>query len=144
IPTPKDYYAKGLISEVHPGTKWAYGNHAFTTIGQLIEDISGEPFSEYMMRHVLEPLGMNHTDYHLSDRVREQLAQGYVFHRGKFKAVDYLEILVTGAGSMFSSVNDMAKYVSVLLNGGSNSSASLLKPETLQLMMQPHYQADPH
>ncbi len=144
IPTLKEYYAKGLTSEVHPGSKWAYANHAFATLGQLIEDISGEPFPEYMLRHVFEPLGMSHTDYFLSDRVRDQLAQGYVFQGGKFKAIDYLEILVTGAGSVFSSVNDMAKYVSTLLNGGSNSWGSILKPETVELMMQPHYQPDSH
>jgi len=142
IPTPTEYYAKGLTSEVYPGSKWAYGNHAFTTLGQLVEDISAEPFNEYMLRHVFEPLGMTHTDYLLSDRVREQLAQGYAFTQGKFKAIDYLEIVITGAGSIFSSVNDMSKYVSALLNGGSNASGSILKPETLQLMMQPQYQLD--
>lgn len=144
IPTLKEYYAKGLTPEVYPGTKWAYSNHAFATLGQLVEDISAEPFSEYTIRHVFEPLGMTHTDYLLSDRVRDQLAQGYAFNRGKFKAIDYLEIVVTGAGSIFSSVNDMSRYVVALLNGGKNEFGSILQPETLQLMMQPQYQLDPH
>lgn len=143
IPTLKEYYTKGLTPEVYPGTKWAYANHAFATLGQLVEDISSEPFSEYMIRHVFEPLGMTHTDYLLSDRVRDQLATGYAFKGDKFKAIDYLEIVVTGAGSIFSSVNEMSKYVAALLNGGKNESGNILKPETLQLMMQPQYQLDP-
>ncbi len=154
IPTLKEYYSQGITPEVYPETKWAYANHAFATLGQLVEDISGEPFSEYAIRHIFTPLGMKHTDYLLSDacgkphsvrlRVREELAQGYVFKQNKFQNINYLEILVTGAGSIFSSVNDMSKYMSALLGGGKNQFGSILKPETLQLMMEPQYQPDPH
>ncbi|MFH7025429.1 MAG: serine hydrolase domain-containing protein [Heteroscytonema crispum UTEX LB 1556] len=75
--------------------------------------------------------------------MRNQLAQGYAFKGNKFQNIDYLEILVTGAGSVFSSVNDMSKYVSALLNNGQNQFGRILKPETLQLMIQPQYQLDP-
>lgn len=142
IPTLAEYYGGRLTPEVYPEVKWAYGNHAFATLGQLIEDISGEPFPEYMIEHVFEPLGMPHTDYRQSERVRDRLAQGYQFKRGKLTPVEYLEILLPGAGSMFSSVNDMGQYVAALLNGGANEHGAVLKPDTLQLMLEPHYQTD--
>jgi CubicO group peptidase (beta-lactamase class C family) len=43
-PSTEEYYAGGLRPRVYPGTKWAYANHAFNVLGQLIADISGEQF----------------------------------------------------------------------------------------------------
>ena len=37
----------------------------------------------------------------------------------------------------------MARYLVALLTGGSNEHGSILKPETLALMFEPHYQPDP-
>ena len=139
---PAEYYPKGLRTAVRPGTKWAYSNHAFNTLGQLVEDISGERLAAYMKYQVFEPLGMESTDYLLSERVREALAQGYNFSRGRLKPVDYLEITVRGAGSVFSTVEDMCRYVAALLAGGANEHGRVLKRETLSLMMEPHYRLD--
>ena len=55
VPTPTEYYRNGLRPAIPSGKKWAYSNHAFNTLGQLVEDISQEPFVEYMRRHVFEP-----------------------------------------------------------------------------------------
>ncbi|MFH7025428.1 MAG: serine hydrolase domain-containing protein [Heteroscytonema crispum UTEX LB 1556] len=63
IPSLKEYYSEGITPEVYPETKWSYANHGFATLGQLVEDISGQPFSEYAIAHIFAPLGMTHTDY---------------------------------------------------------------------------------
>ena len=97
-----------------------------------------------MRTHVFAPLGMQQTDYVLSERVRAQLAQGYQFGRGEFSPVEYQTILTPGAGSVFSTLNDMALYMRALLRGGRNEHGTLLEPGTLRLMLQPHYQRDTH
>jgi CubicO group peptidase (beta-lactamase class C family) len=137
-----DYYQGVLRSEVYPGEKWAYANHAFNTLGQLVEDVSGQPFAGYMLQHVFEPLGMNKTDYLLSERVRAELAQGYNIKKGRHVPVPYMRIEVPGAGSIFSSVNEMAKYVAALMNGGKNEHGSVLAPELLEMMMTSQYEND--
>lgn len=142
VPEPKEYYANGLTPDVYPQMKHAYSNHAFTTLGQLIEDISGEPFESYMLTHVLEPLGMHQSDYRLSERVSNHLAEGYALKRGKVTPVPYLDVVVKGAGAVLSSVNDMTRYMVALLNGGEQNHTAVLKPETLRMMMEPHYQID--
>jgi CubicO group peptidase (beta-lactamase class C family) len=139
VPTSAEYYPNGLRPAIRPGTKWAYSNHAFNTLGQLVEDISGEPFAGYMRRQVFEPLGMESTDYLPSERVWTALAQGYNLSRGKLRPVEYLEITVRGAGSVFSTVEDMCRYVATLLGGGANGHGRVLKAETLSVMMAPHY-----
>lgn len=133
-----DYYGGLLEAELPPGVKWAYANHGFAALGQLVEDISGVPFETYMRERVFEPLGMRHTDFVRSDRVRGSLAAGYQHKRGLLRPVEYLDIVVRPAGSAFSSMNDMISYVQALLDGG----RGLLKPETLRMMFEPHYRVD--
>lgn len=142
VPTCAEYYAGGLRPTIYPGTKWAYSNHGFNVLGQLVEDISGEPLADYMRNNVFDPLGMKSTDYLRSERVREGLAQGYRFSRGRLQPVKYMELVVRGAGSVFSTVEDMCRYAAALLRGGANEHGRVLEPGTLGLMMEPHYRLD--
>jgi hypothetical protein len=75
--------------------------------------------------------------------VSPRLATGYAPRSGGLKAVADREIAVAGAGSVYSTVNDMARYVSALLDGGANQHGSVLKPASLATMFEPHYQPDP-
>ena len=143
LPTLRAYYGAALKAEVAPGVKWAYANHGFATLGQLVEDISGEPFAQYMRDHVFAPLGMNHTEYLLSEQVRASLAHGYRMRRRGLRPVPYREIIPGPAGSVFSSVNEMVKYLAALLGSAANDAGRVLKPDTLATMMSPHYQLDP-
>ena len=138
-----EYYQGLLKPEVFPGEKVAYANHAYATLGQLVEDISGQPFGEYMIEHVFEPLGMHKTDYYLTDRVRDDLSKAYQFKKGRYEPVKYLRIEVPGAGSIFSTVNDMAKYVAALMNGGTNQHGQMVKAETFKEMITPQLDVDP-
>jgi hypothetical protein len=139
VPSLSAYYRGGLRVEVEPGSKWAYANHGFAVLGQLVEDVSGEPFGAYMRAHVLGPLGMEHTDFARTDPIARQLATGYMLRRRGLKAVKDREIVVQPAGSVFAPAADMARYAAALLRGGGD----VLKPETLSEMFQPQYQADP-
>jgi CubicO group peptidase (beta-lactamase class C family) len=143
IPSLADYYAAGLVAEVEPGVKWAYANHAIAALGQLIEDVTGQPFAGYMAEQVFSPLGMGTSDFLRSERVAAQLATGYVLKRGKVKAVPDMDIVVAAAGSVFSSTEDMAAYAAALMNGGANASGQVLKSDSLEEMYRPHWTADP-
>ena len=141
-PAPRDYYADGLRSTIVPGTRWAYANHAFNVIGQLVEDISGLPFFAYMREHVFDPLGMSHTDYERNERTRDALAVGYSRGCKGLRPVKYLDIAVSPAGSIFSSVDDVGRYVAALLAIARGKAGGIVKPETLALMLTPHFRVD--
>ena len=143
LPTLREYYGPALKTDVAPELKWAYANHGFATLGQLVEDISGHPFAEYMRAFVLGPLGMDHSDFVLSDSVRSTLAQGYRMRRKGLRPVPFLEIVPTPAGACFSSVNEMVKYIAGLLGGGANEHGRIIQAGTLAMMMTPQYQLDP-
>lgn len=143
IPPLRDWYPKGLRTEVEPGHKWAYANHAVATLGQVVEDVSGVPFASYVRDNIFTPLGMDHSDFERNDRVRDQLAVGYGTKRGRFGPVPYQHIVPEAAGSVYSSARDMTRYMTALMHGGSNDAGTVLKPESLERMYLPLWQIDP-
>jgi Beta-lactamase len=53
------------------------------------------------------------------------------------------EVVTAGGCGMYATTPDLARYVAALLNGGSGEHGSVLKPDTLAWMFQPHFQLDP-
>ncbi len=143
VPTLAEYYNGVLVPDVYPDMKWAYANHGFATLGQMVEDVSGIPFRDYMVKNVFDPLGMFHSDFTLSERVEERLAQGYTMKKGRLQPVDYLEFPERAAGTAMSSVEEMGRYLAALMNGGANEYGRVIKSETLKKMMTPFYQPHP-
>lgn len=137
VPSLADYYREPLRAEVPAGTKWAYANHGFALLGQLVEDVSGERFAERLRTRLFEPLGMAHTDVLRSDRVRDRLAVGYARKRGRLRPVKDREIVVGPAGSVFSTTHDMALYAAALLGGGTNANGRVLGEKALEEMLMP-------
>jgi CubicO group peptidase (beta-lactamase class C family) len=143
LPTLAEFYRGGLHLVAEPGTRHTYSNHGFATLGQIVEDVSGEPLDRYFREHIFEPLGMADTDLLRSERVRSRLATGYALRSDGPHPVSDCDVVTVGAGSIYSTTSDMARYVSALLGGGANEHGSVLKPETLASMFAPHYQPDP-
>jgi CubicO group peptidase (beta-lactamase class C family) len=133
----------GLPVDVQPGTRWAYSNHGFAALGQIVEDVSGEPLDRYLRAHVFRPLGMKDTDLVLSERLRGQLSAGYVLRRGRLTAVRHREVATPGSGGVYSTALDMARYVAALLHGGVNERGRVLTAETVASMFRPHFRPDP-
>ena len=138
-----EYYRGGLRVDVEPGTRWAYSNHGFAALGQIIEDVSGEPLDRHFRDRVFAPLGMTHTDFILSDRLRADLATGYVVRSRGPVPVTPREVPTPGGGGLYSTAADMASYLTALLRGGVNDHGRVLAAETVASMFRPHFQPDP-
>jgi CubicO group peptidase (beta-lactamase class C family) len=143
VPTLAEYYGGSLRLAVEPGTIWAYTDHGFATLGQIVEDVSGEPLDRYLREHIFQPLGMATSDLLRSNRVQAQLATGYTLSSKGAKARTDRQGLTAAAGSIYSTPRDMARFLTALLGGGVGEHGTILKPETLAMMFQPHYQPDP-
>jgi hypothetical protein len=126
-----------------PGTRFRYGDHGPSTLGQIVEDVSGQPLDRYLREHVFEPLGMADSDLVRSERVRSRLATGYELRSGGPTAVTDYELVTVGAGAAYSTPRDMARYVAALLGGGADEHGSVLEPATMAMMFAPQYQPDP-
>lgn len=143
VPTLAEYYRGGLHLVAEPGTRHTYSNHDFATLGQIVEDVSGESLARYVRDHIFGPLAMEETDLVRSDRVKSRLATGYRLRSGGPHPVSDCELVTPGAGSIYSTTGDMGRYVAALLGGGTGDHGSILKSETLASMFAPQYQPDP-
>jgi CubicO group peptidase (beta-lactamase class C family) len=143
LPTLGEYYRGGLRLQAEPGTRFTYGNHGPATLGQLVADVSGQPFHRYLREHIFEPLGMTDTDLLRSERVQAHLATGYTLGSHGPKPVTDRELVTAGAGSVYSTPRDMARYLAALLGGGANQHGAVVTAATLNSMFQPQYRPDP-
>ena len=111
VPSLAEYYQGGLRIDTEPGTRWAYSNHGFATLGQIVADVTGVPLGRYLREHVFGPLGMQHTDLVRSGRVRPRLATGYQLGARGLTAVTDREMVPAGAGAVYSTTSDMARRI---------------------------------
>jgi CubicO group peptidase (beta-lactamase class C family) len=143
MPSLAEYYRGGLRVVAEPGTTFAYCNHGFATLGQIVEDVSGTALERYFRERIFEPLGMADTDLVRSERVASRLATGYRLARRGTEAVPDRDWIGAAGGGIYSTTRDIARFAAALTGGGANEHGSVLQPATLATMYQPNYQPDP-
>ena len=115
----------------------AYSNYGTAVAGYIVERVSGEPYERYVEKHILRPLGMNHStfDQPLPERFKGQVSNGY---RAASQQPQPYELISTrAAGSASMTASDMARFMLAHLQQGHFDSYDLLRPETAQLMHTP-------
>ena len=143
LPSLAEYYRGVIRAVTEPGTAFAYSNHGFATLGQIVEDVSGDSLEHYLRERIFDPLGMTDTDLLRSDRIQSRLAQGYVLGSSGPEQIEDREWIGGGAGGVYSSSRDLARYLAALLGGGTNQHGSILEPATLLMMFDNQFQTDP-
>lgn len=119
---------------VLPGDQLNYSGNAISLAAHVIEEISGEPFYQYVEEHIYAPLKMNHSSF------RQPLPDDLLEARA---AMPNLPLLIEyPQGGMASTVDDMSHFLIAHLNGGSFKGKSILNPETTSLMQTRHF--SPH
>ena len=109
-----------------PGTSFDYSNIGFVVLGEVIERISGQPYSRFMQENVFSPLGMTRTGIEDPTTVEKQMARGYARVDERFADAGYVDLrLVGGAGALHSTVDDLLLLDRALHDGS-------LLPESLQ------------
>ncbi|HTU68821.1 MAG TPA: serine hydrolase domain-containing protein [Candidatus Baltobacteraceae bacterium] len=130
-----EYLKKVLPARIFaPGTTIAYSNYGATLAGYIVQRISGEPFDQYVTRHILAPLRMDHSSFAqpLPARLAALMATGYGQASGKPIPFEYVE--AAPAGALSSTGTDMAHFMLAYLNGGTYDGYQLLEPATIKEM----------
>jgi CubicO group peptidase (beta-lactamase class C family) len=127
-----------------PGKVTAYSNYGAALAGYIVEQISGEPFDEYVDRHILEPLGMRHSTarQHLSERLSKNLAASYQRVNGTLEHLprEYFELLP--AAGISATATNMGHFMIAHLQDGQFGERRILKPTTAQDMHRRHFAND--
>jgi CubicO group peptidase (beta-lactamase class C family) len=143
LPSLAEYYRDGLRVVAEPGRFFAYSNHGFATLGQIVENVSGQPLERVLRDRIFDPLGMAASDLVRSDRVAGRLATGYTVTGAGVTTVEDRDWIGRGSGGAYSTVGDLLRYAAALLAGGSNGHGAVLRPTTLAEMFDRQYPPDP-
>lgn len=125
-----------------PGTRWNY--HVSTNmLGYLIERISGKPLRQYVKETVLDPLGMDETDWYYEPAALERFVKAYRSVEGRLEpgsnlysegTVSEQQTYAEGAIGLNGPIGDYARFCQMLLNKGAFNGVRILQPETVELM----------
>ena len=114
-----------------------YYNTGYTVLSDVVAAVAGEPFREFVVETLFEPLGMPRTTYAESDFEADREAATPYYRdpddeegsltEGGFPFGDRVD----GPGGIVSSVNELARYLRFHLNGGELDGTRLVSEETL-------------
>lgn len=114
--------------------KWQYNNLMFLTAGVLAEQITGQPWEEGVRSRIFAPLGMKRSNFSVADSQKDSdFAYPYDEREEKIVKIPFRDITTIGpAGSINSSVREMAEWVKLHLSDGKASDGKrLIEPGTL-------------
>jgi CubicO group peptidase (beta-lactamase class C family) len=107
-----------------PGTRFSYSNIGYAVLGAALSHAAGEPYVDYVPRHIFAPLGMSHSSLDTTDAMLPHLSVGYDVTGTKADATVSQRELKTGRGykvpngAIFTTVGDMAHFASFLMGDG--------------------------
>jgi CubicO group peptidase (beta-lactamase class C family) len=120
-----------------------YQNNTYAMGGAIVAKVSGMPWEEFVRRRIFAPLGMNESEPLVSglpgkpnvatphDDIRDTVRQVPI------RTTDP----VASAGSVWSSVSDMSKWMRFILDSGRVGTTRLLTPATFTELLTPQIRA---
>jgi CubicO group peptidase (beta-lactamase class C family)/D-alanyl-D-alanine dipeptidase len=123
-----------------PGTRTKYSNAGIAVVGRVLEVVRRKPFADALQESVLEPLGMRKSAFAPTGPVTANLARAFMwtYHGTQFEAPTF-QLGMAPAGSMYSTVSDLARFISGLFNGSSGENGFVLKRASLESMWAPQF-----
>lgn len=107
----------GLSSSNPPGVAYEYSNLGYAILGQIIANVTGEPYQTYITREILRPLGMNATSWEYTDVPADRLALGYRWEDERWKPEPMFHDGTFGAmGGLITTIPDLARYAAFHLS----------------------------
>ena len=106
-----------LEMDFGPGERWSYNNSGYVLLGAIIEKVSGQSYADFVEENIFEPLGMNNSHYGGSQLVPGR-ASGYQAIEDGYTNAPFLSMTQPyAAGSLLSTVGDLARWNAGLFGG---------------------------
>jgi len=108
-----------LKYDFEPGTRFSYSNIGYAILGAALSRAAGEPYVEYVPKHIFAPLGMTHSAMEWNAQMATHLAKGYqVMGPGKVDSDTPERENKNGRGykvpngAIYTTVSDLARFAS--------------------------------
>jgi CubicO group peptidase (beta-lactamase class C family) len=126
-----------------PGTTWEY-SHSTDVLGRIVEVASGKSLHQYMKDALFDPLGMSDTAFYVADPAKHaRLAEPFANDRSigpdsplsdpRLKTRQEL-----GGQGLVGTTMDYARFLQMLVNGGTLDGRRYLGPRTIAYMTSDH------
>jgi CubicO group peptidase (beta-lactamase class C family) len=125
-----------------PGTQWEY-SRSTDVLGRVIEVLTGETLGTVLAERILKPLGMTDTDFFVPPVKHQRLAEAFAKDPDTGADVQLLEVrqqpsFESGGGGLVSTAMDYARFLQMLLAGGTLDGVRLLSRKTVEYMTADH------
>lgn len=113
---------------------WRYSGGGYLILQLLIEEVTHEPFNDYMRRAVFQPLGMHASTF--VDPDAERLVD---FYAADGSPAPHYRFTATGAASLYTSTADLTRFLQAQIAGANAAppGRGVLSPATLGAMQAP-------
>ena len=121
-----------------PGRIISYNDHGTSLAGLIVEEVSGQPFSEYVAERIFRPLGMEDSSFdvtNLPGHVAENLATAYRYRSGDYEPYEYDYIQTAPAAGLVTTAADMGRFLAALLGGGRVGDGRILNDSMTAVML---------
>lgn len=134
-----DIYNTELIYET--GSKTVYSDLSMIVLQKLIEKVTGKYLDNFSKEYIFDPLNMKSTMFNPPDSLKQDIAptefDDYWRHRQLQGEVhdETASLLngVSGNAGLFSNVEDLSNFLSMILKKGMFNSKKILNEETVLL-----------
>jgi len=115
-------------------------------MGAVIEKVSGMPFGEFLKKEIFDPLGMNDTGFYVPAEKADRLAKVYetvpgsemVEYTGENLGIEnppfHKPAFESGGAGLISCIDDYAKFVTMLINGGEYNGKRILSENSVKFL----------
>jgi CubicO group peptidase (beta-lactamase class C family) len=103
-----------------PGSGHHYSGANYAILQLLVEEVSGEPFQDYMRASIFQPLHMSNSQYGLPPKFQQVMATPY---DGLGNAIQILRYNELSAAGLTTTLRDLAKFATAGLRGPSGEAA---------------------
>lgn len=113
-----------------PGEEFLYCNTGFTLLAEIVEEVSGMTFAEFTQKHIFEPLKMSNTQFYDDhEKIVKNRVYSYIQETGGYRKAN-LNYSIPGATSLFTTPEDLAKWVLNFENPVIGTSESMRQMQT--------------
>lgn len=139
--TPKDIISN--IQYLKPVSdfrvKYDYDNLLYIIAGVVIERVSGQSWTDFVTKRLLEPIGMTTTaaNWHLL-KDKKNAIDPHVPIDGKLQMIDrYTNTIFDAAAGIYSNVDDIAKWLQFNLDKGKVNGRQIISEKQMNEMITP-------
>ena len=128
---------RDLPLDFEPGEQYRYSNSGYTLLTQVIEQVSGQSYADYLQTQLFTPLNLEDTGYEHPLAVIDALANGYRFMGEGYQQAEYINTAVSaGAGGLYSTLGDLVRWHQFLMNADKRP-AGILSDAAITAMKSP-------